>query len=184
MKLQRLNKNELKTKNLVLITTSIITLLLGVSFFFSKSITFLDGNELFYVTMLLYFGLEFTNYLLTKEITGMHSLYIALACIIASVAGLIYKDNPTNIVISVSLIGWIIMMLIIKLIKIEDLRYKNNYSVFINIFTMSMFILLGFLTITNIFRGISNTGLMLGFFFVVNGVLNLIDTISNIIFCK
>ena len=74
MKLQRLNKNELKTKNIVLITTSIITLLLGVSFFFSKSITFLDGNELFYVTMLLYFGCEFTNYLLTKAVTGMHSL--------------------------------------------------------------------------------------------------------------
>ena len=66
----------------------------------------------------------------------------------------------------------------------ECLRNQNNYSVFINIFSLSLFILLGFLTITNIYRGISNINLMLGFFFTVNGILNIIETIGNIKFCK
>jgi len=157
---------------------------LGISFFFSKYITLLESSLIFYVVMLLYFGFEFTNYILTKKVTGMHSLYISLACIIASFSGLKYMNEPSNMVISITLIGWMIMMLIIKLIRIEDLRNNNNYSVFINIFTMSLFILLGFLTITNIFKEISNINLMLGFFFTVNGILNLIENIGNIKFIK
>jgi len=180
----KLTKDEIKSKNIILIITSILVLMLGVSFFFNKYIEFLEGSEIFYVVMLLYFGFEFTNYLLTKKVTGMHSLYISLTCMIASFSGLKYINEPSNMVISITLIGWMTLMLIIKLIRIEDLRNKNNYSVFINIFTMSLFILLGFLTITNIYKEISNINLMLGFFFTVNGILNLIENIGNIKFIK
>ena len=178
------NKNEIKTKNVVLIITSILTLFIGISFFLENYITFLDGLEIFYVAMLLYFGFEFTNYILTRKITGMHSLYISLACLIASVAGLSYMEQPTHLVLTVTLIGWLVIMVIIKLIRIEELRNQNNYSVFVNLFTMSLFILLGFLVITNIYKEITNPCLMLGFFFTVNGVLNLIETLANIKFCK
>ena len=75
-------------------------------------------------------------------------------------------------------------MLIIKLIRIENLRNNLNISVFVNLFTMSMFILLGFLTLVNIYKEISNIAMMLGFFFVVYGILNLIETIANIKLCK
>ena len=184
MKNIKLTKDEIKSKNLILIITSIMSLLLGISFFFSNYITFVDSNQIFYLIMLLYFGFEFANYILTRNVTGMHSLYISLACIIASLSGLKYMNEPTNMVISFTLIGWIIMMVIIKLIRIEDLRNKNNYSVFINIFTMSLFILLAFLVITNIYNGLSNTNLMLGFYFTVNGILNIIETLGNIKFCK
>lgn len=184
MKNIKLTKDEVKTKNIVLVITSILTLLLGCSFFFDNIIVFLDGAELFYVAMFLYFGLEFTNYLLTRNITGMHSLYISLACIIASFSGLSYMKYSTNMVLTITLIGWLVIMLIIKLIRIEDLRNQNNYSVFINIFTMSLFILLGFLATTNLYREITNPCLMLGFFFTVNGILNLIETIGNIKFSK
>lgn len=184
MKNIKLTKNETKTKNVVLIITSILVLLIGVSFFFNKYITFLDGREIFYIVMLLYFGCEFTNYLLTRKETGMHSLYISLACMIASVSGLKYMNEPSNMVLSITLAGWMIIMVIIKLIRIEDLRNKMNYSVFINIFSLSLFILLGFLSITNLYKGISNECLMLGFFFVANGILNIIETLGNIKFCK
>ena len=177
-----ITKNDFKTKNIVVIITSILTLLLGFSFFFDKYITFVDGCEIFYVVMLLYFGLEFTNYLLTRKVTGMDSLYKSLACIIASVSGLTYINEPSNMVIGITLIGWLVIMLIIKLIKIEDLRNKLNYGIFINIFTMSLFILLGFLVTTNIFIGITNQPLILGFFFTANGILNLIENISSIKF--
>lgn len=186
MKIRNINltKDEVKSKNIILIITSILILFLGISFFLTDYVTFFKSSEIFYVIMLLYFGLEFTNYLLTKKITGMHSLYVSLACIIASVSGLRYINEASNMVISFTLIGWMIIMLIIKLIRIEDLRNNNNYSVFINIFTMSIFILLGFLTITNIYKEMSNINLMLGFFFTVNGILNLVETIGNIKFCK
>ncbi|MBQ3021394.1 MAG: hypothetical protein IJD92_04125 [Bacilli bacterium] len=184
MKNIKLTKNELKTKNIVLFITSILTILLGVSFFFNDYITFFDGCEIFYIVMLLYFGLEFTNYLLTRALTGMNSLYIALANIIACFSGIKYMNEQSNMVISITLIGWMIIMVIIKLIRIEDLRNKNNYSIFINIFSLSLFILLGFLTITNIYMEITNICLMLGFFFTVNGILNMIETFGNIKFCK
>lgn len=184
MKNIKLTKNEVKTKNIILIITSILILLIGISFFFNKYITFFKGNEIFYVAMLLYFGCEFTNYLLTRNLTGMNSLYISLSCLIASVSGLKYMNEPSNMVLSITLAGWMIIMVIIKLIKIEELRDKMNYSIFINIFTMSLFILLGFLVITNLYIGISNECLMLGFFFVTNGILNIIETLGNIKFCK
>lgn len=184
MKNINLTKDEVKTRNVVLIITSILVLFMGVSFFFNDYITFIDGCEIFYVVMLLYFGCEFTNYLLTRKVTGMNSLYISLACLIASVSGLKYMSEPTNMVLSITLAGWMVIMVIIKLIRIEELRKDLNNSVFINIFSMSLFILLGFLVITNLYRGISNECMMLGFFFVANGVLNIIETIGNIKFCK
>ena len=180
----KLTKDEIKTKNIILMITSTLILMLGISFFFSDYIEFIESSQIFYIIMLLYFGLEFTNYILTKKITGMHSLYISLCCIIATFSGVKYINEPSNMVISITLIGWMVIMLIIKLIRIEDLRNQNNYSVFINIFTMSLFILLGFLTITNIYKEISNINLMLGFFFTVNGILNLIENIGNIRFIK
>lgn len=186
MKIRNINltKDEIKTKNVILVITSFFTLLIGLFFFIEDGIEFLDGNQVFYIAMLLYFGAEFTNYLLTKKVTGMHSLYISLASLIASVSGLIYMDKQTNLVLSFTLIGWMIMMVVIKLIRIEDLRNHMNNSVFINIFSMSLFILLGFLTITNLYKEISNPNMMLGFFFVVNAILNIIETIGNIKFCK
>lgn len=180
MKDIRITKDEEKTINIVLIITSVLTLLLGLSFFFDKYIEFLDGCEIFYIVMLLYFGLEFTNYLLTKKYTGMHHLYISLACIISSASGLKYMNEPSNYVVGLTLIGWIIIMIIIKLIKIEELRNKLDSRVFINIFTMSLFILLGFLVSTNIILNITNECLILGFFFTANGIFNLVEVISNL----
>lgn len=179
-----IGKDEVKSKNIILIITSIFVLLLGISFFFNDLIVFLDGCEIFYVAMLLYFGAEFANYLLTRKITGMNSLYIALTCLIASVSGLKYMNEPTNMVLSITLACWMIIMIVIKLIRIEDLRHELNNSVFINIFSMSLFILLGFLVVTNLYLGISNECLILGFFFTANGILNIIETIGNIKFCK
>ena len=165
MKNKEMIKNKTKSKNLILIITSILILLIGVSFFFSNYIRFFSGNEIFYVVMLLYFGCEFTNYLLTRKETGMNSLYTSLACIIASLSGVLYVNEKTNMVLSITLAGWIIIMVIIKLIRIEELRKELNNSIFINIFTMSLFILLGFLCVTNLYMEISNPPLMLGFFF-------------------
>lgn len=182
--MKSINKNETKTKNIVLFITGIVTLMLGLSFFFNDFITFLDGTEIFYVIMLLYFGCEFTNYLLTRKKTGMHHLYISLATIIASVSGLKYINDPSNLVIGITLIGWLVIMLIIKLIKIEELRNEYNYCVFINIFSMSLFILLGFLVATNILKGISNECFILGFFFTAYALLNLMEIIGNIKFEK
>lgn len=184
MKNIKLTNDEVKSKNIILIITSVFVLLMGISFFFNDFITFLDSCEIFYVVMLLYFGAEFTNYLLTRKITGMHSLYIALTCLIASVSGLKYMNEPSNMVLSITLASWMVIMIVIKLIRIEDLRNKLNNSVFINIFSMSLFILLGFLVITNLYLNISNECLMLGFFFTANGILNLIETLGNIKFCK
>ena len=93
-------------------------------------------------------------------------------------------NDPTNVVLSISLGGWMIIMVIIKLIKIEELRKSLNCSIFINIFSMSLFILLGFLVITNLYMRLSNPCLILGFFFTANGILNLIENIGEIKFTK
>ena len=47
-----------------------------------------------------------------------------------------------------------------------------------------LFILLAFLVVTNIMQELSNINLMLGFYFTVNGILNIIETLGNIKFCK
>ena len=173
-----------KSLSIVLIITSILTLLIGIVFFLNSYFKTLNGSLIFYIAMLLYCGVEFANYILTKKITNKDSLYKALVCIIASVSGLKYLNEPSSGVIGVTLSGWMFIMLIIKLIRIEDLRKSSNNALIINIFTMSLFILLGFLVITNIFKGITNEVMILGFFFTANGIINLIETIGFIRFKK
>ena len=182
--MKAINKSELRTKNIVILTSSIILLFIGMIFFLEDYISFIEGNKIFYLVMLIYFGVEFINYLLTKKMTGMNSLYISLVSLIASVSGLLYGGNNTNLVITITLGGWMFSMVIIKLIRINDLRNKLNNSVFINLFTMSIFILLSCLTLVNIYKGLTNIVMMQGFFFVVYGILNLIETMANIKLCK
>ena len=94
--MKSINKNELRTKNIILIITSVSLLIIGILFFLEDYISFIDGDKIFYVVMLLYFGLEFTNYLLTKNMTGMNSLYISLVSLMASVSGLLFGNKDTS----------------------------------------------------------------------------------------
>ncbi len=175
-----LSKKELKSRDIVLIISAIILLFVGVFFFLEKYINFVEGNQIFYVVMLIYFGIEFINYILTKKSTGMNSLYISLVSLIASVSGLLYGKTSTSTVISITLGSWVVAMIVIKLIRIEELRSKLNPIVFINLFTLSMFILLSFLAVVNIYKEITNVCLMMGFFYIVYGILNLIENIAFI----
>ena len=177
-------KNKNRFENLVLIISSILSLLVGISFFFKDIFEFLNGSLVFYVGMLICFGIEIATYILTRKSYGNYSLFKALTYLRASVSGLKYMEEPSSNVIGYTLVGFSIIMIIIKLIRIDDLRNEGNTSVFINLFSMSLFILLSFLVITNIFKGITNEVLILGFFFVANSVLNLIENVGYIRFKK
>ena len=93
---------------------------------------------------------------------------------------MLYGKTSTSTVISITLGSWVVAMIVIKLIRIEELRSKLNPVVFINLFTLSMFILLSFLAVVNIYKEITNVCLMMGFFYIVYGILNLIENIAFI----
>jgi uncharacterized membrane protein HdeD (DUF308 family) len=80
--------------------------------------------------------------------------------------------------------SWIGIMTIIKLIKLDYYHDRNNGMVYVNLVTFSLFLLLGILTSVNLYFNQTVQTLMLGFFFTVNGLLQLSEDAIRIISSK
>ena len=78
-------------------------------------------------------------------------------------------------VLSLTLISWVGIMSIIKLIKLDYYHDRENGMFYVNLVTFSLFLLLGILTSVNLYFNATVQTLMLGFFFVVNGLLDLAE---------
>lgn len=181
MKNRELTRNYKKTKNFVNFICSFLTFILGLLFFIIPSVSNMEPNKILFIVMLLYFGIKVSEYILTRKSKDNETIWIAIACILGAASAIEYMELDSNILIAVSLGIWGLMLTIIKLIKINDYRDTENPLMYLNIITMSLFILVGIMSIISIYRETINTNTMMGFFFTINGLLSIFETTISII---
>lgn len=172
---RELSKNYKKTKNLVNFISSLSIIILGILFFIVPTVSNMEPNKILFVVMLLYFGVKISEYILTRKSRDSETIWVAIACFLASASAIQYGSIASNILVSVSLSVWVLILTIIKLIKINEYREQENTLMYINIVTMSLFILLGVLSVVSIYREIVSINLILGFFFIIEGILHSLE---------
>lgn len=177
---KELSKNYNKTKNIINIFSSISVIFLGVLFFIVPNVSHMEPNKILFVAMLIYFGIKICEYILTRKSKDSECIWVAIANILASTAALQYGELESNILVSISLSVWILILIIVKLIKINELRDTENNLMYLNIVTMSMFVLAGVLSVVSIYKEVININLILGFFFVIEGILHTIEIIFSV----
>lgn len=72
-------------------------------------------------------------------------------------------------------------MSIIKLIKVDYYHDRNNKMFYINMTSLILFLIIGVLTGINLFFDNTVQVLILGYFFIANGLLNLAEDAIRII---
>ena len=168
---RELSKNYTKTKNYVNFICNALTFILGLLFFIMPTVSNMETNKIFFVVMLLYFGIKVSEYILTRRSHDNELIWTFIACALGAASAIEYMELEPNILVSIALGVWILIMTIIKLIKITEHRENEDNLMYVNIITMSLFVMIGVLSVITIYRNILNPNLMMGFFFLINGIL-------------
>ena len=74
---------------------------------------------------------------------------------------------------------WIILMSLIKLKKCDFYHDQNRKIYLLKIITLVLFVLSGLLSVINLYYDAQIQVLVLGFFYFIHGILELVDPITN-----
>lgn len=173
---------KLKRKQIYSLISSLLLVLIGIILLSFRNIMD-NANYLFYYIMDIYAIIKLVEYFITKKASDYKNLLIAIVSLIAGSVGVIFSLNNTPIVLSITLMSWVSLVSIIKLIKVDYLMDRQNKMWYIEMIFLGVFILVGILTSINLYFNATVQTLVLGFFFLINGILEviypLIDAINN-----
>ena len=181
MKNRELSKNYRKTKNFINFLSSMSVVILGSLFFLIPTISEMEPNKILFIVMLLYFGIKICEYILTRKAKDAEAIWVSISSFLAASAAIQYGSIESNILVSISLSVWIVILTIIKLIKINEYREEENALMYLNIVTMSLFVLVGILSVISIYYQTISINLILGFFFITEGILHSFEVAIRII---
>lgn len=171
-----MKKKEVKLRDKTNLIISGILVLMGIFMLVIPFLGFMEPNMLLYVVFSIYALIKIIEVIITKNISGDNEdIYTAIACALAAISGFKYIHYDPPMVLSLTLISWVGIMSIIKLIKLDYYHDRENGMFYVNLITFSLFLLLGLLTSINLYFSETVQILMLGFFFVINGLLNLAE---------
>jgi len=105
-----------------------------------------------------------------KDYENLFSCITSLAVCILS---LVLPKRPSNL--ALVLLLYVMIMSLIRLKKADFYHDRKNKIWRINIITLGLFILTGILTSLNLYYQSEVQVLMFGYFFLINGILELID---------
>ena len=172
---RELTKNFKQTKNLINFVSSVSIIILGALFFIIPYVSNMESNKILFIVMLIYFGIKISEHILTRKSRESENIWVAIACFLSAASAIQYGELASNLLISISLSVWALILTIIKLIIINDYREQENNLMYVNIITMSLFILISLLSVITIYRESVNINMVLGFFFIVEGILHSLE---------
>ncbi len=108
----------------------------------------------------------------------------ALSCVVvlASLLFLDINDSPWNL--ALALFIWVILMSLTKLKESDYYHDKKNKLWELNVVNLILFILTGIITTINLYYTSDIQIIILGFFFLINGILELTDPLAGYIISK
>ncbi|MDD2409569.1 MAG: hypothetical protein PHD03_02485 [Bacilli bacterium] len=142
----------------------------------------LSPNRLLYILLSIYGVVKLIEYVKSRLAGDKEDLFTGIICILVALSGIKFLNNDTSLVLSITLVSWIGLLAIIKLIKLDYYHDRGNIMIYTNLVTFSLFLLLGLLTCLNLYFDHTIQTLILGYFFIINGLLNLLEDAVRISF--
>ena len=126
----------------------------------------------------IYSILNLIQYILTcksKDIEGILTFFASLIALIIA-----WKLDIASVpwYLALTLFIWIIMMSLIKLKKADYYNDRRNSVWILKIITLVLFILCGLLATINLYYSADVQILIIGFFFLIHGILELLDPLT------
>ena len=165
----------MKKKDIINLIVSGVLILAGVLILLVPFLGFMQPTTLLYIMFSSYSLIKIIEVILTPKTNDNEDLFTAIACALAAISGFKFGSLEPSMVLSITLASWVGIMSVIKLIKLDYYHDRENGMFYVNLVTFSLFLLLGLLTSINLYFNETVQIIMLGFFFTVNGILNLAE---------
>lgn len=164
----------MKYKQKVDFLTAIMLILVGIIMLGTPIIKITTMRYLFFTIMLIYALANLMQFILTHKSKDYEGLYTAFVSFAVGIVGITFKfNNPIQL--SLSLLAWVFLMAIVKLVKTNYYHDMNDRMYKFRILSLVIFIILGILTSINLYYDATTDVVILGFFFFFHGVLELLD---------
>ena len=168
----------MKKKQVIDLIISIFLILAGAITLILPLINVLDVKLIFYIIMIIYIVLNLIQFFTTISSKDFEGLFTAIASLITLVvAYIIHIDvKPWNL--AIALFIWIIMMALIKLKKSDYYNDRKSKMWILKMVCLALFILNGILCTVNLYYTADVQILVIGFFFLIHGILELVDPVT------
>ena len=132
-----------------------------------------------FISVLAVYGLlNLIKFILVRESKDYEGLFTTLASIVALIVVCFLDVDSVPWYLALSLFIWIIFMSLIKLKKADYYNDRKNKVWILEIVTLILFILSGLLTTINLYYENDIQVLVLGYFYLIHGILELVDPLT------
>ena len=169
----------MKKKEIVDLVVAVGLIIVGSLILTFPLLKIVSVRYIFIAVLVSYGVLNLIQYILTSKDKDYEGLFTMIGSIVSLLLlGLLDIENtPGNL--ALVLFVWIIMMSLIKLKKCDYYHDRHKRIYILKIVTLILFILVGLLATINLYYEPEVQILVLGFFYFIHGVLELVDPITN-----
>ena len=139
---------------------------------------FIKVKLIFTSVLGIYAILNFIKFLFVKQTKDYEGLFATLASLIVIILASFLDIESIPWYLALTLFIWIIFMSLIKLKKADYYNDRKNKAWILEIITLILFILSGLLTTINLYYENDIQILVLGYFYLIHGILELVDPIA------
>lgn len=169
----------MKRKQIVDSVTAVLLIVIGSVVLIFPLLNIINVKYIFIGVLTFYGIMNLIQFLLTSKDKDYEGLFTMFASIVALLIIALRSPDLTPLDLALTLFIWMSLMSLIKLKKCDYYhdRHKNIYI--LKIITLILFILSGLLTVINLYYQAKVQVLVLGFFYFIHGILELVDPITN-----
>ena len=139
---------------------------------------FIQVKLIFTSVLGIYAILNFIKFLFVKQTKDYEGLLVTIASLIVIILASFLDIESIPWYLALTLFVWIIFMSLIKLKKADYYNDRKNKAWILEIITLILFILSGLLTTINLYYENDIQILVLGYFYLIHGILELVDPIT------
>ncbi len=167
----------MKKKEKVNIIISSILLLMSFIVLVLPSFKVLDIKLVMIIIYSCYTILKLLDFIINRKELDYESLFTSIISFIALLGTIFLKLNTKNIVLILMI--WLGVMSLIKLKKADFYHDKKSNMWILRLFILNVFIITGIITAINLLHDSDVQILIIGYFFLINNILDIVDPIVN-----
>lgn len=167
----------MKKKQKIDTIIALITILIGIVLLTLPLTKVIDLKWISLTIFSLYAILSFIQFFLTLDSKDYEGLHSGIASLIVVIAHFFFDPGASPRIMSMLLMTWTILMSLTKLKKADYYHDRNDRMWKYSVMNLGIFIITGILASINLPYGLESQIIVLGFFMLVNGILELFEPI-------
>ncbi|MDE6284629.1 MAG: hypothetical protein K2M17_02690 [Bacilli bacterium] len=165
-------------KQIVDLITAVILILCGSILLTFPLFNVINIKIIFASVLGIYTIMNLIQFGLTYESKDYEGLFTAIASLIVLLIVLKLNVNEVPWYLAIALFIWIILMSLIKLKKADYYHDRRNNGWILKVVCLILFIFTGLLATINLYYTNDVQVLVLGFFYLIHGILELLDPLT------